>query len=98
MVGNVWFSVLSMTENLVLAQAKQVIFAVEMARPTCTSYSPSPSAPFCGIPVVMTGTALAVNHPLQSHRQPCPSLSLVFPATASQALDKAVGALGSCVQ
>lgn len=32
---------------------------------------PSPSAPFCGIPVVMTGTALAVTPPIQSPRQPC---------------------------
>lgn len=74
-----------MTENLVLAQ---VSFAVEMACPTCTSCSPFPSAAFCGIPVVMTGTALAVNHPMQSQRQPCTPLSVVFPATASPALDK----------
>lgn len=90
LVRNVWFSVISMTENPVLAQAKQVTFAVGIARPTCTSYSPSPSAPFCGIPVVMTGTALALNYPVQSHRQPCTPLSVVPAAPASPALDKAV--------
>lgn len=40
LVGNVWFSVMSRTENPVLAQAEQVTLAVQMARPTCTSSSP----------------------------------------------------------
>lgn len=78
LVGNVWFSVMSRTENPVLAQAEQVTLAVQMAHPTCTSSSSSPPVPFCGIPVAMTGAAVAVNHPIQPHRQPCTALSVVF--------------------
>jgi len=65
LVGTVWFNVISMTENLALAHARQGVLAVEMVHPMRTSCFPSPSALFCGMPVMTRGgPACEALHPV----------------------------------